>query len=137
MNNYDYIKGYMKENCMHFGFTLNKNTDADVVEYLETLENKRGYMLDLIRADMKKRQKKGEVSVKAVPHRKEKTEKKATAKKASDKKSGAKKAAVKKAAVKKAAVKKVAVKKATVKKAAVKKSVAKKAAVKKTSGKKK
>ncbi|MEE5990342.1 MAG: hypothetical protein V3G41_06650 [Lachnospiraceae bacterium] len=132
MNNYDYIKGYMKENCMHFGFTLNKNTDADVVEYLETLENKRGYMLDLIRADMKKRQKKGEVSVKAVPHRKEKTEKKATAKKASDKKSGAKKAAVKKAAVKKATVKK-----ATVKKAAVKKSVAKKAAVKKTSGKKK
>ena len=132
MNNYDYIKGYMKENCMHFGFTLNKNTDADVVEYLETLENKRGYMLDLIRADMKKRQKKGEVSVKAVPHRKEKTEKKATAKKASDKKTGAKKAAVKKAAVKKATVKK-----ATVKKAAVKKSVAKKAAVKKTSGKKK
>ena len=127
MNNYEYIKGYMKENCMHFGFTLNKNTDADVVEYLETLENKRGYMLDLIRADMKKRQKKGEVSVKAVPHRKEKTEKKAAAKKASDKKSGAKKAAVKKATVKKA----------TVKKAAVKKSVAKKAAVKKTSGKKK
>lgn len=132
MNNYDYIKGYMKENCMHFGFTLNKNTDADVVEYLETLENKRGYMLDLIRADMKKRQKKGEVSVKAVPHRKERTEKKATVKKASDKKTGAKKAAVKKAAVKKATVKK-----ATVKKAAVKKSVAKKAAVKKTSGKKK
>ena len=127
MNNYEYIKGYMKENCMHFGFTLNKNTDADVVEYLETLENKRGYMLDLIRADMKKRQKKGEVSVKAVPHRKERTEKKANAKKASDKKSGAKKAAVKKAAVKKA----------TVKKAAVKKSVAKKAVVKKTSGKKK
>ena len=127
MNNYEYIKGYMKENCMHFGFTLNKNTDADVVEYLETLENKRGYMLDLIRADMKKRQKKGEVSVKAVPHRKERTEKKAAAKKTTARKTAATKATANKASVKKVSVKK----------AAVKKSVAKKAAVKKTSGKKK
>lgn len=126
MNNYDYIKGYMKENCMHFGFTLNKNTDADVVEYLETLENKRGYMLDLIRADMKKRQKKGEVSVKAVPHRKERTEKKAAAKKTTAKKASATKATASKASGKKVSVKKAAVKKPAAKKAAVKKTVAKK-----------
>ncbi len=132
MNNYDYIRGYMKENCMHFGFTLNKNTDADVVEYLETLENKRGYMLDLIRADMKKRQKKGEVSVKAVPHRKERTEKKAPAKKASDKKTSDKKAGVKKAAVNKSTIKKATVKKPVEKKAAVKKG-----SIKKNAGKKK
>ncbi|SCY47923.1 hypothetical protein SAMN02910370_02740 [Lachnospiraceae bacterium XPB1003] len=126
MNNYEYIKGYMKENCMHFGFTLNKNTDADVVEYLETLENKRGYMLDLIRADMKKRQKKGEVSVKAVPHRKERTEKKAAAKKTTAKKASATKATANKASGKKVSVKKAAVKKPAAKKAAVKKTVAKK-----------
>ena len=126
MNNYEYIKGYMKENCMHFGFTLNKNTDADVVEYLETLENKRGYMLDLIRADMKKRQKKGEVSVKAVPHRKERTEKKAAAKKTTAKKASATKATDSKASGKKVSVKKAAVKKPAAKKAAVKKTVAKK-----------
>lgn len=33
---------------------LNKNTEMDIIEYLETLDNKTGYIKNLIREDMKK-----------------------------------------------------------------------------------
>ena len=43
---------------VNVGFRVNKNTDADVVEFLETISNKRAYFLDLIRKDMEDRKTK-------------------------------------------------------------------------------
>jgi hypothetical protein len=34
---------------------LNDRTDADIIEFLDSLDNKRGYILDLIRSDMARR----------------------------------------------------------------------------------
>ncbi len=36
---------------------LNKSTDADVIELLEHMENKTGYIKSLIRADIERRNK--------------------------------------------------------------------------------
>jgi hypothetical protein len=33
---------------------LNRNTDSDIISFLETCENKQGYIKKLIREDMKK-----------------------------------------------------------------------------------
>ena len=40
-------------NMIQFNIRLNKRTDADVIEFLETLDNKRGFILELIREKMK------------------------------------------------------------------------------------
>lgn len=48
-------KKYEKQNTKQFPIRLNLNTDADVIEFLESLDNKRGYILDLIRSDMARR----------------------------------------------------------------------------------
>lgn len=53
MSNYKYVKKSMAKNCKQCGFTLNKNTDADVIAHLESQPNKRAYLLGLIRDDMK------------------------------------------------------------------------------------
>ena len=34
---------------------LNKKTDADILQYLDSLDNKQGYIKDLIRADIAKK----------------------------------------------------------------------------------
>lgn len=52
----DYLKQYDKTNCVQFKMKLNKNTMADVVEWLNKQDNKQGYMLDLIRKDIAKKQ---------------------------------------------------------------------------------
>lgn len=45
---------YDKENTIQVRFKLNKKTDADIIEHLQTVENKQGYLKDLIRKDMNK-----------------------------------------------------------------------------------
>ena len=45
---------YQKENIQRVVIKLNKKTDADILEYLETKENRQGYLKELIRKDMKK-----------------------------------------------------------------------------------
>ena len=45
---------YDKENTIPVTIKLNKNTDADIVEWLAKQSNKQGYLKTLIRADMKK-----------------------------------------------------------------------------------
>lgn len=54
MSNYKYVKKSMAKNCKQCGFTLNKNTDADVIAHLESLPNKRAYILGLIREDIRR-----------------------------------------------------------------------------------
>lgn len=49
-----YIMDYQKENVKQIKFTLSKIHDLDIIEYLDGIQNKNGYLKDLIRADMKK-----------------------------------------------------------------------------------
>ena len=46
---------YNKEHTTQVLLRLNNRTDADVIARLQGLENKQGYIKELIRADMKKR----------------------------------------------------------------------------------
>lgn len=45
---------YDKNNTVQIKMKLNKNTDADIIEFLGTVENRQGYLKELIRNDMKK-----------------------------------------------------------------------------------
>lgn len=49
-----YIMDYQKENVKQIKFTLNKIHDQDIIDYLDTIPNKNGYLKDLIRQDMEK-----------------------------------------------------------------------------------
>lgn len=49
-----YIMDYQKENVKQIKFTLSKIHDLDIIEYLDGIQNKNGYLKDLIREDMKK-----------------------------------------------------------------------------------
>lgn len=44
-----------KKNAKYVTLKLNKNTDKDILEYLDTLDNKNGYLKNLIRQDIKKK----------------------------------------------------------------------------------
>lgn len=46
---------YAKNNLKRVAFNLNKNTDADLIAFLESMPNKQGYLKDLVRADMEKK----------------------------------------------------------------------------------
>ena len=46
---------YDKENTKRVYIKLNKNTDKDILYYLESVSNKQGYIKELIRKDMKPR----------------------------------------------------------------------------------
>lgn len=43
---------YDKENTKQISVRLNKKTDADILEHLETVESKQGYIKELIRRDI-------------------------------------------------------------------------------------
>ena len=45
---------FEKERTKQLNIRLNDRTDSDIIEYLESIENKRSYLLGLIRADMAK-----------------------------------------------------------------------------------
>lgn len=42
-----------KENTVVVTMKLNKNQDADIIEKLNSVDNKQGYIKELIRADLK------------------------------------------------------------------------------------
>lgn len=48
---------YNAENTKLLQIRLNFKTDADILEHLETVSSKMGYVKELIRADMKKNKK--------------------------------------------------------------------------------
>lgn len=48
---------WQKENITRVTVKLYKNTDADLIEYLGDMENRNGYIKELIREDMKKKGK--------------------------------------------------------------------------------
>ena len=46
-------KKYLKENIRELRVKLNKNTDADIIEYLEGVDNKQGLVKMLLRRWMR------------------------------------------------------------------------------------
>lgn len=46
---------YNKNNTIQVLLRLNKNTDANIIETLNKVESKQGYIKDLIRYDIEKR----------------------------------------------------------------------------------
>ena len=43
---------YNEANVKQFKIALNKKTDADIIEHLDKIRNKQGYIKELIRRDM-------------------------------------------------------------------------------------
>ena len=43
------VMKYNAKNIKQFKIALNKKTDIDIINFLETLDNKQGFMKDLIR----------------------------------------------------------------------------------------
>ena len=44
---------YDKDNTVQVKLKLNKKTDADIISWLDDINNKQGYIKELIRADMR------------------------------------------------------------------------------------
>lgn len=44
---------YYANTCQTISLVLNKKTDADIIDFLSKKENKRGYIKELIRKDMR------------------------------------------------------------------------------------
>lgn len=51
-----YVNEYQKQNIKTVPFRLNINTEADILEWLDQQENKRQYIISLIREDILKKQ---------------------------------------------------------------------------------
>ena len=45
------INRYQKKNVIQLNIRLNKKTDADIIEILNSISNKQGYIKELIRID--------------------------------------------------------------------------------------
>ena len=45
---------YKRKNIKQMKLDLNRNTDSDIISFLEKCENKQGYIKSLIRNDIKK-----------------------------------------------------------------------------------
>lgn len=48
-----YKMDYIRDNCKAVKLLLNKSTDRDILEFLETVPNKNGLFKELIREHMK------------------------------------------------------------------------------------
>lgn len=49
------VKKYDSNNTIQVKMKLNQNTDADIIEQLDSVQNKQGYIKELIRRDMENR----------------------------------------------------------------------------------
>ncbi len=54
VNKRNYINKYNKENMKDMILHLSKKNDADIIQYLDIVPNKNGYIKQLIREDMKR-----------------------------------------------------------------------------------
>jgi hypothetical protein len=53
-NKYASQNKYLKEKAISIGFRLMKNTEQDIIQKLDSVPNKAGYIKQLIRADIAK-----------------------------------------------------------------------------------
>jgi len=51
---------YDAANTKHYGLKFNKKTDADLITWLDSIENRQNYIKELIRADMEKKTEQNE-----------------------------------------------------------------------------
>ena len=51
-----YNQQYTKDNIRQIRMTLNQKTEQDLIDWIESIPNKQGYIKGLIRADMEKNQ---------------------------------------------------------------------------------
>lgn len=51
-----YRVDYRKRAFMRMSLDLNRNTDADIIEFLETVDNKRGFLRQLIREEIARKE---------------------------------------------------------------------------------
>lgn len=51
-----YTQDWKAKNVKQVKIDLNRNTDEDIIKYLDSMDNKQGYLKDLIRKDMKRQQ---------------------------------------------------------------------------------
>ena len=51
------ISKYDKNNCIQMSLKFNKKTDADILQHLEPIKNKQGFIKMLIRKDITKLKK--------------------------------------------------------------------------------
>lgn len=56
-SNLEAWKRYRKDNVKPVGFNLNKNTDADLIEWLDQQPNRAAYLKRIIREDMERNAK--------------------------------------------------------------------------------
>ena len=54
MSKYSYLNKWRKENTRVYKIRLSKNVDGDMIEFMESKDNKQGYIKELIREDMKR-----------------------------------------------------------------------------------
>ena len=60
-------KRYQKVNMFNLGLKINRRTEQEIVEKLESVHNKRAYILNLIREDIKSSKKKLKKSKDGTP----------------------------------------------------------------------
>ena len=63
-NSREYSLQYHKENLKQYKFNLSLIHDADLIEFLDSVPNKQGYIKDLIRHDMAARPMRGDPQTK-------------------------------------------------------------------------
>ena len=56
-DNYKYTKKYDENNTTRVQLKLNNKTDADILEYLDKVENKQGTIKRLIREEIRREEK--------------------------------------------------------------------------------
>lgn len=54
-NNYKYTKKYDENNTTRVQLKLNNKTDADILEYLDSVDNKQGTIKRLLREEISRR----------------------------------------------------------------------------------
>lgn len=52
---YRYIKEYNQKNIVQINLKFNKNTDSDIINYLESLDNKQAFFKEIIKKELTKK----------------------------------------------------------------------------------
>lgn len=58
MRDMDNFYDWKRKNIKRYEINLNKETDKEVIEHLDKIPNKKQYLIELIKKDMKKKEKK-------------------------------------------------------------------------------
>lgn len=56
-NKYKYIKEYNRYNIVQINLKFNKNTDQEIIAFIESLENKQSFFKEIIKKELTERNK--------------------------------------------------------------------------------